>query len=1003
MSAKIYNFSNYFVYINNFSSTTIFDNPITKNCKIIDFRGFEMQNIEDVTSECILIGAPVENIDINTKKFGYNVETECTEIYWTLSGNNTYQIGTLVSFLTDDINNLSITIKNKEEQIITVGEYKQESLVKNSNNIVVPLYKSNSNTKFIDASLNKNDQEYTYYSNVTINGSKKFFGIKRLPKFIQTDNISLSYNEKPNIPGEVVILDPTTTQTQIYSFKNGAQYVEMNKATANSKDRPVPHYIYSYEYMIDGIIPEPENVNDDLNIGFYGANGYSSSAVYAADFEGLEKTISKYYETNDIEHLTNIYSSYSFIGSYTITVSDQSKKLVSKTNKLEKLSSGTYELTYFEVPEANINAYLQNISYIDIFIRKCSYVKIDDRIKASDIDKYYVYDSKSKSYISANNQSDLKNVFAQCISYEKVSSNMLDKNEENILPKYIQNFDYSTEYTDKTKEYHGDFLYIEKNVDGIPVYIPARTGIIGDGSVDYYSSTYVNVKNVKTKPDEGTTIYIKQQYKKINSSIEFELVDKSSIFTPSSVLTDYPNVSLEITKQNDYIYNLDISGNTVYADSSQKEIPLETLNNIYYEKTSGSEKKWFEKNSSEEKIKGTIEDLSLASFGIIYKINYDGKWDKASIAKSDSFGNASVKNPNGLYIQVESYNEISYDLCDFTSNIDYYIWKIGKINVKDINFTKDVYADVTKYGIGANDNDIIEFDEDDIILAKINQFGFIENENVKYYERHNEYALSNDLYKFLNKDYYVNAGIQSQTYYTELLPLFLLRAEAGYDSEDPANGSSSFNSNDNDVTDVFPVDDENIEDGDKYAKISNTLAKFLINNGNSSYVFLYDSNNNYINYDNEYDESLEYYIKKSIYIEENASKYYVDIAPYNTKLDSIKFFASKITHYVLSNEYLSFDEFGTHNFDKKFISSKYFYPELTINDGLHQTRDGSYYTNISIYDGTRGAISKALVLQPNIFNVTKYTYKYTTSAYIDASNFSLSEINENHYDDYDLS
>ena len=71
--------------------------------------------------------------------------------------------------------------------------------------------------------------------------------------------------------------------------------------------------------------------------------------------------------------------------------------------------------------------------------------------------------------------------------------------------------------------------------------------------------------------------------------------------------------------------------------------------------------------------------------------------------------------------------------------------------------------------------------------------------------------------------------------------------------------------------------------------------------------------------------------------------------------------------------------------------------------GIHLSKDGSYYTTISIYDGTRGVISKSLVIQPNIFNVTQYTYDYLVKSFVDIQySEDLSEVSPNNYNEYYL-
>ena len=182
-----------------------------------------------------------------------------------------------------------------------------------------PFYKSNSSVTYIEDSLyniNNEKENYTHISKVFTNTGYNLYGVKRKEWRIWGGasafaNILDDYSkiqEKPNINAEVVKLNPSTSQVQIYSFKNGPQYMELsNEALSN---------LQSYEYKIDGTIPSE---NNDYNIKFYGSNGYVSSGSLSVPMCSVSEMFTQLHSTITVEEeidMLNGFLAYSFTVPY---------------------------------------------------------------------------------------------------------------------------------------------------------------------------------------------------------------------------------------------------------------------------------------------------------------------------------------------------------------------------------------------------------------------------------------------------------------------------------------------------------------------------------------------------------------------------------------------------------------------------------------------------------------------------------------------------------------
>lgn len=915
-----------------------------------------------------------------------------------------------------------------------------------------PLFKSNSTIVYIEDSLyniNNNKDKYTYISKINTSTGYNLFGVKRKEFFSQ---IPVSdpeiLKEQININADVVKLTPSTTQVQIYSFKNGPQYMELSTEALNqglaNNGKILPHYFQSYEYKIDGTIPK--NKVNDYNIRFYGSNGYVSSGNISAHIDGIDNVFSQLYSTITLEeeHDTLLnYLSYSFTVPYTYTAETNEtiltySKIRNQSQIIRKPDSAVVsENTYTPVNNYynNINAELLRTysDALEIFERKIEYVRLSNSLfTANDIianpSNYYRYNSRTFTYVNLVGATDvdLSEIYTQCVSYNKIASN-LNTTVKNVnsqyddtnIVKYIQLYDYKL--VDKDNAEPKSLFYIPKEIlNGKNAYYPIQNGIVNDGSIEYYGYTYIRltedqIREFKSRQsNECPKIYVRQEYSKVSPTELFTLTEndlKNNLYISDTVIYK------EYLSNTEIIFDFDINDNQVYAtnktiDGVERTVPLdrEELENIYYNSND-----WFTKNRQEETSTNRISNYSLPSnFNIVAKVDYNGHFDKIDYSKLDNVNiqlNEYCTNER-LFIKKPSYNEVNnYDLV-YGYDAEFYVYGIGKISPAAINDIKDIYVDATKYVSDTSEfthpfyliGDNKVYYDDTIWIGTIDNNGFIDH--LDYYTRTPIKTLTNDLYLFNNKEYYsetehVNV---SQTMHgtTPLFPLAYLGVTNGTTVYSIFNYWKQLNNEDPLYT--------------NYIKLRNNTAKLFYS---SCYSYLSystkdsEEKHSVTNGTSKLENTSSYYLKINTYsgnnyldiknIVQNDYELCINLAEYSSGYifdwDNIKYYKDSISHYLMSSYYNLVTDIE--EYDKKYLYSKYFYQEFTNNNGVHQAKDGSYYTTISIFDGTRGTISKSLFLQPNIFNVTEYTYNYTTYAFIEIDlDENLNSIPQSEYSKY---
>ena len=990
------------------------------------------------------------------------------------------------------------------DNITTVNELKfsQSNKIVHQIPITQPTVNNTSKVIYIEDALNNTSKkEYTYVTKILTDTGYNYYGVKRLPFFISDYDEDYRTKEKNNINAQVVVLHPSSKQTQIYSFKNGAQYMELSKYAlelANNNDKILPHYIHSYEYIIDGEIPEESN---SYNLKFCGGIAHISNASSLSQLctvEELSKLLSSTMGQDDENMKINLLDellSYSFSLPYTYSKRETNNSThtsnltkVKKSSNISRIdknivsaseNSNISECVFSQISSDNKDLLKSYTDVFSFFNKQISYVKLDNKlVTLGDISKnlehsdaydeydgqnsFYTFDTISSTYNKITNSSEFKNskdIYAKCISYVKVASNLefttsklsqsqSTSNTNEFLPSYLQEYKYTA--IDKNKPSQKSLYYIKKPISQtLNAYYPIQAGIVSDGSIDYYGMTYVELSNDRLQSciDSGTgpKIYIKQDYTLKNPNEPLTDYDLDNLYTYEGNSIIYE----ESVGNTDYIFDLDISGNTIYAKTKDLEqlsrndessanllmssnanvstkknditpISKTEIESIYFTETNSTEN-WAAQDRKKENVTNKLYKYSLpANYEIGSKLDYNGKWKKIDInylkevLKTEEDINEFLNgfmNSNRLFVKKEGYNEVAITDIVIGYDVKFYTFEIGKVNPFDVTFTNDdkYYMDVTKFVNDDCDTDTPVFSNESIILKEINKYGFI-NE-FEYYTREPVTTISKDMYFFVDKDYY------AETY--------------DYDSEDWSDSSSSLSSSFENVhvydgtTPIIPIalvkfGDYNLinEQSDNISlhrqiRVRNDVASMLIDSNKYNMLAYKDSENSElyaVNLQHEISYSSTYYL--SCYLNTNGASISNDLSiyglyentecSYNLDWNSIRYFKDSVSHYSLSNEFN--DVKNVLDYEKKYLYSKYFYPDFTVNNGIHQAKDGSYYTSISVFDGSRGTISKSLFLQPNVFNITEYTYEYVAHAFIEVDqDANLTDVTENHYGDYYIS
>lgn len=705
--------------------------------------------------------------------------------------------------------------------IISSNNLEQKTLSYYEIDINRPEITSDNEIVYIDDSIYGKTHHYTYITEIDTENGKRYYGVrakKRIRKSVSSGDepsfdteIFTSDLYKLGIDGltynvhaKVVPLQSRSENYNIYSFVNGEQLVTLNQSALNiygSKDSDgyitwynigngieysnemLSTYIYSYSYIIEG--KEPANPNNDYLIRFTSLKGNKSlKEISSGEIEENNTYVSLSYIQTKILEGEYVYTKINNFGS--------GELLTYNINREEEIN--TYEYSYSEID----NGYED---YENLYKLTYEYVKVSPSILTLDLFKtaitryysnedsrddtiYYKYISSTGKYskYTLNDIKKLKelplNIYSKSYYYLKLSSTQI--NDDNIT-KYKKDFIYNIVPGDVTNS-EEEILYATDS------YIPIRNKFIKDGTAEYYSYIYSEITNedielalINVQEGEEETfpydsLYVKQNYELLKNPtpnlIERYNNNKIKLYTLES------KIKSSIISNDETIYSLDLSGNTIYADTEGKIIPLEKIitkySNLMKDPYTPSENEIFndKENNSQffitnlEGLGDNGEDIKIKS-----RVSLDGNYVQPSLNKIKNIisgNNNDNNNDESLYIDGESYVNL-FDFSTKENNINNtkdWIKKLKRYNVK--LYTK-------KFGKLRIDDFKYLSDEDDVFVYLGEDLKKIDKNTglpigVTIYERKSVYNQSFDLNMSRNKDYFsytnqiISIGNQMITY-----------------------------------------------------------------------------------------------------------------------------------------------------------------------------------------------------------------------------------------------
>lgn len=932
------------------------------------------------------------------------------------------------------------SISNKTKSSDNVIQ--QEKIVLHELEVNLPLVTTADTIAYIDSSRNGKTHHYEW-DNITeldTEFGKKYYGVRAYRKkykhvdneltedtieYFPADLFNLGINGLTyNVPAKIVLLNPISEQRSIYSFKNGEQYLTLDQVKVGlypkyeedgtfngeweriNNSELLPSYKFSYAYLVEGLIPgDPVN---NYNITF-------SNLVSHKELKKIENK-------EDITENSWIYFSY------TNTETKDKKEYVLLTNDgyHKRLISETYSEKFIKYDNNDLseedkkNVYERIEEYTKL---SASSLKIQDFYEtvinseenSYGESKYYKYVNNLNTYIPyiATDVQGIKNIplnlYTLSYVYRKIAPDDTTILEHKDIYWKSYTFSEFAKYDEDDHKIYFTGEQINKtNIDPIyykkdNAYIPYRNGFIKDGSVKYYGYKYnlidkewinniLNADSQEFNLDEvinrfNNNIYLKHNFKSIGKLTKEQFIDYYT--NGIKLYVKGGNIKYINVDQNSNIYIIDVSGNTVYADANKNIIPIDIISKKYYELLNNNEtNSWtnIEKdsitNSIDDEVKNNlkIKNLNFAEEGneqtIKYIIDFSGEYLLSDInittfKQEDQVefyldGTSYVKL--NLSSDVKALGEYNSNLKNFLNSIkdykvDLYKFNVSKLDVNDLLLIDDNF-DKSPWNEGDEFIKIWVFDDRKnkkeegidkplgrIALQyynhKVKSTGLIINEeenqidSKNYFFIDNEYELTYDLHMSKNKNYYE---------YTDKI------VTLGYYFNKPSNSNGKFS----------------------IQKDSYGIPYVYIPSSNRNWSIEEDDKYN-ISY---YSEQITYYTYSPENYETHTFQQITDDNKYSSEnyLDNLQ--GGKPTNIL-------------------FLKSRYFYNTYTFNNGLNIARDGSYYTNISVFDGDKGKAYKTLFLSSHIYTVTRYTYMYEMEDYFTVSeDADLTNVLPERYSDY---
>lgn len=867
-----------------------------------------------------------------------------------------------------------------------------------------------------------------------------------------------------NVPAKLVLLTPYTTQETIYSFRNGVQTMQLNKTNVGfNYDKTnkklgirdiLPNYHLSYEYLVDGKVSnDPEN----YNLTFYGLReekgwvrteipedisrmtpsdkqSYLFTLSYIKKTENSDSQGLSYYPLDGISDNQTIYNNI-YINEYSYVNDNVVSSLRDHSIWEEKYSLITQDSDW----KNDDNLYQKTTTYVKLPISSVSLTDfktviknywdrlelLNEEIPDPDTNNNLIYSQTEESLLSS--------------VYHKYSSISKEYNPYTLDDiEHIENVPYNLYYRSTyfiklpQQEYanHQETAYkMDLNIEPINpnisygmiyahynsgfTYMPLYMGIKYDGAVQYYTDSgyyLIDFEDLDYRKEPrptnsdiaGKKIFIKQKYKNVED-LSQENFDKDYVSKGYKFYRKVNTVKYVPVGNKQTIYDLDLSGDVVYADENKKIISKHDIDSIYY-KASTDPDAWYSIDSAEiifrdnnQNINSTItKDDNIRTYmlkemntdsehgfnGIHYIVDFDGDFVEV---KYEDVANEVASLPQGskistYYINKEGYNEFEVSENTFLTdvlvsgptnlyvnylyygyNFKFYLNGKSKIPVDKIKSyveddTSKIYINASRLFknvttlpnftssdevqlTGSKSSFLLEIEKSGNQAGLIKASNFSGNNPIIYCSIEPQYVPSFDIHNNINKKYYTTKNYK------------LTFGEITLEDK-------------KDLTNIVSIDVAN--------------KKITLNS------LLSEADGYNIDYD-----SLRFY-KNGIY------------AYTLTHLKDNLTNASKIISYI-QPDLAGNDPANTYTYSYEVLmSSKFFYSSYTVNDGINVGKDGSYFTNISVFDGKTGLTSKMLYLTPHIYTITnyKYTYTHVNDHVLVTKDMDLSNVSENEYHNY---
>lgn len=884
--------------------------------------------------------------------------------------NNPFVLHKFVTITMTDLGSGEISEKEpKNYQYI-----KQDEVTLHTIDISIPQVTKGDKNVYIDNSFNNKTKHYTNYTKlINKNGIYSYYGIRAYAK---RDGNTLKYFDKEiyklgiegltyNVAGRIVKLDDKQEQQIIYSFKNGEENVVLDqdnvpvsisdngRVTGNNL---VIGYAQSYEYIVNNTIPQR---NDDYNFRFYTA----------------------YCTVGKTEASANDYAYFNVSYTYTYDIEPTYTKITTadinpRVNNRDNIYVYKYtEYTADEKTDEN-NIYEQVEEYVKVVSSSVSFntfvtTVLETENTEYDTDKYYKYSSDYNRYIKYTS-ADIRlmtstplNLYVKYVYYLKTAET---RSYDGVRYRYKKSINYVRHPNVHIEDIRkGNQEYFHRVGTS---YIPASE-IITDGSKDYWGyklkpyNEWVNDNSSDVKPGNTNKrtpdIYIKQKYKHIGK-LSIDEINQYKIKNIKLYRTETSDdyISFQPISDNDTIFDIDKSGQTIYATSNnvQNIISIKGVLDTLDKVTDALSKDEILKNPKSGYI---LKNWKVNSNTIKYKVSFEGSFYEVGYDKADN---------EELFIMEESYNKISDDLrtkltasgADTYKIFNDYIFVpvFSKLNTDDIDPSNQFLFN-NRFG-SVNDGYYIYYNVDS------NYYPVIDQRYIDWLRDNGETARANTLTKDIGS-LVGNSG--------NVIGLYTKEYE------------------------YIPAQDIHMSTNIEYFSKVDQKTEIGTYSGTR---------------DNFSGDTIDFDLSKiQIAAVENVCK------PGTVKYTKISFYKYGPQYYTLSNYYeTQLNDITNINTKKRmeqdiiegnstyssdiYFRTQFFYPNLSVNDGIHLDTNGSYYTNILCFDGATGRISKRLYLNNHINYITKYSYnlEYETDIIVNP-NTKLDNLSIYDYDKYYIS